>query len=97
MTYSLAINTTLYLFIAPDDGGWFTFLERIHLEKGTTTRDLVSPKHLVASPFLVHAIIAGIALEQARKYASDMKVKLVAQISIAPHTPVARLLKVVWN
>lgn len=81
MTYSVATNTTLYVVIAPEDGVWFTFLERIHIGKDTATTGLISPGDLVASPYLAHAMVAGIALEQASKYAVDVRDKLVTQVS----------------
>lgn len=80
MTHSVAANTTFYIIVAPDDGVWFTFLERIHLGREIAPADLISPGDLVASPYLVHAIISGIALEQASKYAVDVRDKLVAQL-----------------
>jgi hypothetical protein len=73
---------TVYIIVAPDDGVWFKFLDRIYLGSDPISSSLTSPSDLVASPYLLHAMIAGIALEQASEYAVDVREKLVAQVSI---------------
>lgn len=81
MSYSVATNTTFYMVVAPDDGIWFSFLERMRLSD-TQNDDptLLSPTEVVSSPYLVHALIANIAFEQATEYAADVRNRLMTQL-----------------
>jgi hypothetical protein len=80
MTYSVATNTTFYMVVAPDDGIWFSFLDRIRLGDNKHDPTLLSPTELVSSPYLVHALVAGIAFEQATVYAADVRNRLMTQL-----------------
>lgn len=85
MSYSVATNTTFYMVVAPDDGVWFSFLDRIQTgaEKGTDSRfsSLLSPRHLAQSPFQVHAMVASIAFEEATAYAATLREMLMTQVT----------------
>jgi hypothetical protein len=88
MTHSVATNTTFYLVAAPDDGIWFSFLDRIQEGENRDNISLASASDLAASPYLVHAMIAGIAFEQATIYAQDLRTKLMTQVR--DHCPMPR-------
>lgn len=80
MTHSVATNITFYLVVAPDDGIWFSFLDRIRLDEKRNDSTLVPASDLAASPYMVHAMIASIAFEQATIYAEDLRNKLMTQV-----------------
>lgn len=69
---------------APDDGVWYSFLERIRLEEHRNNMSLLSPLELASSPFLVHSMVANIAFEQATEYAAEARVKLMTQVFRLP-------------
>lgn len=81
MTYSVATNTTFYLVVAPDDGIWFSFLEKINLGNVRDDRSLLSASELVSSPYLVHALVASLVFEQATEYGSIVRSHLAAEVS----------------
>lgn len=80
MTHSVATNTTFYFVAAPDDGIWFSFLDRIQEGEKRDNISLVPASDLAASPYLLHAMVAGIAFEQATIYAQDLRTKLMTQV-----------------
>lgn len=83
MSYSVTTNTTFYMVVAPDDGIWFSFLERIREGETKDDQTLLSPGDLAASPFLVHALIGNIAFEQATEYFADVRHRLMTQASLS--------------
>lgn len=84
MTYSVASNTTFYLVVAPDDGVWFSFLDRIQTgdkDGSGPFSSLLPPGDLARSPFQVHAMVASIAFEEATNYAATLRELLMAQVN----------------
>lgn len=80
MSYSVATNTTLYLVVAPDDGIWFSFVDRIRISESPFSASLLSPRELASSPFLVHSLISNIAFEQATEYAAQVRNRLMTPV-----------------
>ena len=81
MRHSTVTNTTLYIIAAPEDGDWFSFVDRIRLGPDQGDPSGLAPGELAASPFMLHAIVASISFEQATDYAVDVRDRLMTQAS----------------
>ncbi|KAK7418095.1 hypothetical protein QQZ08_011382 [Neonectria magnoliae] len=80
MHHSPARNLTLYLIVAPEDGEWFSFVDRIQQDHDSKDDPKATPKAIATSPFMLHALIGSIAFEQSTDYTAEIRTRLMEQL-----------------